>query len=437
MTLSRSRTAYVLLFALLLYSMQVFEIDPRMLLQGASGGAGSTDDLLDAYSSSSRLNQLFVPAMFVASGLLFVLSEHPRRLLARCPGVTLFLLATALLMLASVAVSEHTAITIKRAASHWMFMASAMLLVLSTAEERQLHLTVGLAFAVALSIDVFLAVTSFQGFSDELGFVGYLGNKNLTGNQYGIATMVFLYLALSRRSVLFGLLMLPSAALLLVSESKTSMGTVAIFLVLLVGYRWVQARRLIVFATLFACVGYSLYLSLGGNDPDMITQRGEIWNFLSQFVWERPLLGYGFSSFWAVGDQSFNLTMGSGFLQRINTGHNGYIDLILGTGIVGLTVVGLFAVAAAALLANLGPRHFLVHYIFIAFLIANVTESFLMYYQNIMWLLVIVFVTATYVETNTSPVRRRRVLARTADEYRTPSRSSRSARPSRARRAAR
>ena len=98
---------------------------------------------------------------------------------------------------------------------------------------------------------------------------------------------------------------------------------------------------------------------------------------------------------------------GLGFIQELNTGHNGFIDIMLGTGLTGLTVVVLLFVLVAWLLLKLDSRFFLAHYIFIAFLISNVTESYLFYFQNIMWTMFVLLIAVAYVNGRSKRMRRR------------------------------
>lgn len=404
---AQSPWAPLALFIFLLFAMKVFGIDPGRLLEPVA----SSDELLQEYTSGSRLNQLMIPALFAWAGMLFLSSRQARQDFIKTPAVPLLITALVLLLVASVAVSDHTGIAIRRGIAQVLFVMTAFMLALAIENKRVVYLVIGLAMACAMAIDIGLYAVLGTGMNDRGLFVGYLGNKNLAGNQYAIATMVFLYLAVSRKSPLFALLLVVSAGLTLLSESKTSMGAVAIFLVMLTGYRFPLLRAVVVLGTLLGCLAISMRFSLGGNAPEIFTNRGELWNFLSPYMWDKPFLGYGYQSFWSVGDNSINVTDGYDWITRVNTAHNGFMDIMLSTGLVGLVVVVGFLAITGLMLAARGPQYFLAHYLFIAFLIANVTESYLLYYQNIMWALFLVVVTATYVERH-APHRRRRASKR-------------------------
>jgi O-antigen ligase len=118
---------------------------------------------------------------------------------------------------------------------------------------------------------------------------------------------------------------------------------------------------------LAACTGL-LVLMLAGKDP--ITQifeaamlgreddvaslsgRGFIWPVCWEYISQRPWLGYGYGSFWTPSRIEY-------FLEEIQfsifEAHNGYLELLLGTGIIGcvlfvtLMVTSLFSSARAVL----------------------------------------------------------------------------------------
>jgi exopolysaccharide production protein ExoQ len=64
-----------------------------------------------------------------------------------------------------------------------------------------------------------------------------------------------------------------------------------------------------------------------------LTGRTEIWGGLVPEVWSRPLLGSGVESFWTDANKR---------LHDIGEAHNGYLDVALSLGFVGLAIVFLF-----------------------------------------------------------------------------------------------
>ena len=101
--------------------------------------------------------------------------------------------------------------------------------------------------------------------------------------------------------------------------------------------------------------GFCLYLILAfglgmsgqlagavGKDPTL-TDRTKIWSFLlSMHI--NPLLGTGYESFW-MGNRLLWFWQRSG-LGRINEAHDGYLEVYLNLGIVGLSLLCAFLIAS-------------------------------------------------------------------------------------------
>jgi exopolysaccharide production protein ExoQ len=66
-----------------------------------------------------------------------------------------------------------------------------------------------------------------------------------------------------------------------------------------------------------------------------LTGRTQLWSLIRVAISQRPLFGYGFDSFWqGLRGDSLNIILGVGWL--VPTAHNGYYDLLLGVGYIGL-----------------------------------------------------------------------------------------------------
>lgn len=73
-----------------------------------------------------------------------------------------------------------------------------------------------------------------------------------------------------------------------------------------------------------------------GRDATL-TGRTEIWEGLMGDVWSRPLLGSGVESFWTTTNKR---------LHEITEAHNGYLDVVLSLGFVGLALLFCFLASA-------------------------------------------------------------------------------------------
>jgi exopolysaccharide production protein ExoQ len=148
-----------------------------------------------------------------------------------------------------------------------------------------------------------------------------------------------------------GLIVLIMVWLLWESNSMTSISCFVLALGLMVAVgRWKFARKPAV-TTIFAgvAVGFSALVLFGGlgffleaigRNPTL-TGRTEVWHALLPFS-QSPLFGSGYESFW-LGDR---LTRIGGLISSgINEAHNGYLEIYLNLGWVGLGLLGLVFVA--------------------------------------------------------------------------------------------
>jgi O-antigen ligase len=96
----------------------------------------------------------------------------------------------------------------------------------------------------------------------------------------------------------------------------------------------------VAFVTLFLNVGSDLIMSVGRNTT--LTGRTELWNNLRGMN-PHPLLGAGFESFW-LGDRLTRLW--SIMAWQPNEAHNGYIEVYLNLGWLGLALLTVVIVTA-------------------------------------------------------------------------------------------
>lgn len=114
--------------------------------------------------------------------------------------------------------------------------------------------------------------------------------------------------------------------------------------------------------------------------PDAsFTGRDAIWQFVIGEWRARPVLGFGYGSFWNIGLASPNLSSSYTYIRLLSQAHNGYLDLLLAGGIGGLLIFAGFLGEILAVLSKASrlPNS---HYVFaitllIFVLIHNMTES--------------------------------------------------------------
>ena len=81
----------------------------------------------------------------------------------------------------------------------------------------------------------------------------------------------------------------------------------------------------------------SALFALLGKDPTL-TGRTEIWSAVLDSIAKRPILGYGYQAFW-LGFQGESYQIILAVTWALAQAQNGFLDVTLETGVVGLTIV--------------------------------------------------------------------------------------------------
>lgn len=123
--------------------------------------------------------------------------------------------------------------------------------------------------------------------------------------------------------------------------------------------------------------------SLVGRE-DNLTGRADVWRQLIPVAMQQPLLGYGFAGFWTTNAREEFDISGS---------HNGYLDLILELGFIGLLLYTLFIIsnirkAQRVLVNNFDWGVFWVCSLVIA-LVSNITEALFSTFESRMMVVII------------------------------------------------
>lgn len=278
---------------------------------------------------------------------------------------------------------------------------SAYMAARYTPREQLAMLGVALALAAVLSLVCALLFPQI-GIDADGHWRGVFTHKNSLGRLMALAAILFYILARgARRSTRVAWLGcgVVAVALLAFSQSSTA---IIVFAGLLSGVGvvvWVRRRprrRLapaLVFVAICALVAFLAgtlvvqpFLEVLGKD-DTLTGRTLVWAYAWDAVQSRPLLGFGYTAFWpgAVG-QGIQASLGPAFIHS----HNGYLDLALQLGAVGLLT---FAISlcwniARSLTAPIHDFEDVWPSIFLIFLVMyNMTESSLLQRNDLFWIL--------------------------------------------------
>jgi O-antigen ligase len=119
------------------------------------------------------------------------------------------------------------------------------------------------------------------------------------------------------------------------------------------------------------------YLTLGNVEAtEKLTGRVPLWQALIDQVWQHPWLGVGFAAFW----NPLNISQVIPSDVSVQTSaHNGYLEELLNTGVVGLTILLAFCLGTLTVAlrrARRGdPLGWLVFLFMVFFLLLNLTNA--------------------------------------------------------------
>jgi exopolysaccharide production protein ExoQ len=274
---------------------------------------------------------------------------------------TLPILLLFLWFFVSAAWASYPDLTVRRAGAYVVIYLIALSLAVSmeSPTDFQKPLYRGLFIVFVLNL---VALRGLTATDMAMGTYGIYAAKNAAG-----AVALYVVIVTSFSVVLGTRLTTKALSLVIVvmawgfliaSRAKTSLGIAVVLSIALpfLGYTLTQAKpyRLLVvvggifllgcafFAfQVFNLTGQELELAVVGDTT--FTDRTAIWTGLAENIRTRPWEGCGFGSFWSTG-QLFNPILGARrdewFMsaELINEAHNGYIDIVLQTGFIGLAI---------------------------------------------------------------------------------------------------
>jgi O-antigen ligase len=152
------------------------------------------------------------------------------------------------------------------------------------------------------------------------------------------------------------------------------------FLMVLVGciYAWISANLEAIFGLL-------------GKDATLTGRSNLLWPSVARMIGQHPFWGYGYSGFWngALSEAAY---VWRDVKWEAPHAHNGYLDLGLDLGIVGLSIfaIGFFIAFLRSLVwirkvkttDQLWPTLYLIYYT-----LSNLTESSLLIQNNVAWVI--------------------------------------------------
>jgi exopolysaccharide production protein ExoQ len=211
------------------------------------------------------------------------------------------------------------------------------------------------ANAASLGLGILGAIArgDFQPFTADYRYVGF-ANPNLHGIEAAclvIGAAVGLRVTKERRHLMIGLLVF-GLGMLLLSKSRTALLALALsaMFAALVAVRSKRVAMIVIaaFAVIFTVVVFLpdsvthahnaalLGRSAESESPATLSGRTLLWEDLLNLASDRPLLGYGFDSFWTPAHIA-EVSLRRGWV--ITQSHSGYIEALLNVGWLGASLL--------------------------------------------------------------------------------------------------
>lgn len=232
---------------------------------------------------------------------------------------------------------------------------------------------------------------------------GIYTHKNTLGKMMVPSIIVFLLLLRNRHyRWLKGLGLAASVALLLLSTSKSAL-VISVLLLAMLGVCYslrLYYKLLVTVLSGVALASGAVLLAITFNAEKLVTFLGkdltltgrtDIWVRVIDKIQHRPLLGYGYQGFWQ-GWESIGAEIWRGEGWSVPHAHNGFLDLCLELGLLGLSIflIGFFFNWAKGIwrLRNFrGAEHIWPVMLLTFLVLSNLTETSLIKRNDIFWVL--------------------------------------------------
>jgi exopolysaccharide production protein ExoQ len=376
------------LFHILAFAWQLGAFGPLLSL--------GSSDTAELGAANNPLTTIGNAAVLVV--VLVLMLSHWRMVLRLAPGMwpTLGLISLAFL---STTWSDYPAITVRRAGTLTTITMWAWYITARYDLKDIISIVRQAMWPVAVASLAIGFGAPGLGQTPDDGWLGVFQTKNELGMTMAMGIIPFFYTLLAEMfsqrprslTILFSVAgLLLCCGLLYLSQSRTAWVTGLIGLIFCVVTKLTHKRvgaAIIIWTAIVLLLGPAVVLAMDqlgtiatmlGRDSTL-TGRVDLWFTLPSYIMQRPWLGHGLGAFWV--DQSANvLEIWTAVDWAPPTAHNGWLDLLLELGVVGLSLA---AIQVLLLLTN-GIRavidgqepgaQYLLATVF-ALLIHNLTES--------------------------------------------------------------
>ena len=362
--LSKDRTQSAALWLPVIWLLIISSRLPSQWLNADSGSS-----VAQAFEEGSALDRtVYLSLIVIGLGVLGRRSPQWGEIVSRNFALVLFLLFA----LASVTWSDFPYQCFKR----WIRDLGIYLMILVVVTDRSPAMAISTVlrrFTYILALMSLMLIkyytplaVQYNPWSGAPEFIGATTSKNMLGVVCLLSGLFCFWDTLNRwverksrrgKLVLFSNLVMiwVTFRLLKLSQSATSLGCLIMgcFTLALLRSRWTMAKPRLVAALIPLLIGTAAVLEfvfnissvvaqLLGRDPTL-TGRTGIWAAVLQ-VQTNPLLGAGYQTFW-MGDRLGQVATRLNTWFSLSEAHNGYLEIFLNLGIVGVFLIIMFMIA--------------------------------------------------------------------------------------------
>jgi O-antigen ligase len=410
---------------ILKFAEQAFTVLSLLLYSGGvlaviiSGGA-SEGDKEEAPTDFAVIRLIFFVIYFVTFFLLVARWKKVIHLLSKDRFIFVLVGIAVLSILWSFAptVTINRSIALVGTTLFGLYLASRYSL------KQQLQLlgwTFGIAVVLSFVFAVALPKYGIMGGVHAGKWRGIYTHKNVLAKMMVLSAIIFLFLAISdkRNRKLLSAGFCLSIILLLLANSTSSVINLLTLISVFCVLQTLRLRYDLMIPALIAIaiVGGSFFmffihnadalLGIVGKDATL-TGRTDMWPYVLEKIEQRPWLGYGYSGFWQ-GLDGESAYVWYAIRWNAPNSHNGYLDLWLNLGLLGLSVfvigfVSNFIRTLIRVRLSRTPEAVWSPLFMVFTLIANQTETSLMVQNDIFWVLFVAAVFSGYISLNRKDV---------------------------------
>jgi O-antigen ligase len=388
-----------------LFLVFAFVVLQDAFLDMASSASGSTNvsDTGDNHHVIAFLCVLFGTAVFAR--------KHLPEMIRTARASPIYFILPAILLISAVW-SLEPLLTLKRSLVTIGICIFDLYIATAIGLDRLLKLlaaTILISALASIVTAIALPTVGREVFTDLAGdWRGVFPQKNLLGYIMTIGLFVEMALIIRTRRLRIGNCLRAVVYLFLLGMAHSASSLLLVMIAAILSVFYVAYRRGLQSLLICVALGLSAIAIFGGiiaTDPTFVfaaldrdpslTGRTEIWDYVLDAIHERPLFGWGYMAFWSENSP------GALYIQNqlqwpAPNAHNGYLDLALDLGLVGLAGMAVTALwtlrRVAVLILSRNDLGALLLIFWMQLVIGNLSESFVINASIFGWNIFSIFV---------------------------------------------